>query len=74
MEINKKLLYLRKSRGLTHEQFSDSLGISTDILNNWESGKSIPDINMTLNICKYFGIKIYTFTDDRRFVRWIKNK
>jgi S1-C subfamily serine protease/DNA-binding XRE family transcriptional regulator len=58
---------------MTREQLSVAIGVNADVICDWESGISAPDINITLNLCKCYGIKIDTFTDDGRFIRWIKN-
>lgn len=50
MEFNEKLQELRKSRGLTQEELAEALFVSRTAISKWESGLSVPDAGMVIQI------------------------
>jgi transcriptional regulator with XRE-family HTH domain len=53
-----KLQKLRKSRGLTQEEFSEIMNVSRQAVSKWESGQSLPEIDKLIEISDYFGVTI----------------
>ena len=49
---------LRKSNNLTQEKMAERLGVSRQVITNWESGRNSPDINMIDMICSEFNISM----------------
>lgn len=58
MEFNKKLLELRKQKGLTQEELASALFVSRTAISKWESGRGYPSIDSLKEISRFFGITI----------------
>ena len=58
MELNEKLLQLRKQKGLTQEALADALFVSRTAISKWESGRGYPNIDSLKAIAQYFGITV----------------
>jgi transcriptional regulator with XRE-family HTH domain len=58
MEFNEKLQELRKQKGLTQEEFAETLFVSRAAVSKWESGRGYPGIDSLKAIAKFFGITI----------------
>ena len=56
--VGKILQGLRKAKGITQEQLSEVLGVSTAAISKWENETSKPDIDNIKKISKIFSIKI----------------
>lgn len=56
MTIGTKIQTLRKQRGLSQEQFAETLGVSRQAVSKWEAEQSVPDIDKIILICDYFGV------------------
>ena len=56
--ISKYLSYLRKTRNYTQEELAKQLDISRQAVSKWETGTSIPDLEVLLKISKLYGITI----------------
>ena len=48
----------RKKKGYTQKQLADILIVSDKTISKWETGKSLPDLEMMNLICQTFGISI----------------
>ena len=44
----------RKERRLTQEQFAEALGVTVGSVYKWETGQSIPELNMIVEIADFF--------------------
>ena len=44
----------RKERHLTQEQFAEALGVSVGSVYKWESGQSVPELGMLVEIADFF--------------------
>lgn len=65
MDFKMKLQKLRKSRGLTQEEFSEIMNVSRQAVSKWESGQSLPEIDKLIEISDYFGVTIdYLIRDE----------
>lgn len=58
MSMGEKILQLRKSSGLSQEQFASMLGVSRQAISKWETDQSIPDIDKVVSISKVFSITV----------------
>ncbi|MCI9340860.1 MAG: helix-turn-helix domain-containing protein [Dorea sp.] len=63
--ISKYLSYLRKTRNYTQEELAKQLDISRQAVSKWETGTSIPDLEVLLKISKLYGITINDILEPR---------
>ena len=54
--IGKFVATCRKEKGLTQKQLAEKLNITDRAVSKWETGKSIPDAAIMLDLCKILGI------------------
>lgn len=54
----KYLQFLRKSHNYTQEELAQKLDISRQAVSKWETGVTIPDLDVLLKISKLYGISI----------------
>ena len=55
-KIAEKLLELRASKGVTQEDVAQSLSVSNKTVSKWETGASMPDLPMLVELSKYYGV------------------
>lgn len=58
MELNEKLLELRKQKELTQAELAEILFVSRTAVSKWESGRGYPSIDSLKAIAKFFGVTI----------------
>ena len=51
----------RQHRGISQTQLTEALGLSKNLVSNWEAGRSRPDINIIPALCDLLGISISAF-------------
>lgn len=51
-EIGKRIAFFRKERGMTQREFADFLHISYQAVSKWESGKSLPTVEMLYEMAR----------------------
>lgn len=56
--IGKFISSCRKDRGLTQMQLAEKLNISNRAVSKQETGKSIPDVSIMLDLCEILGITV----------------
>ena len=56
MKLHEKILFLRKSRGMTQEELADHLDISRQAVSRWESGTAMPDAGNVVQLAKLFAV------------------
>lgn len=61
--IAKYLQFLRKSNNYTQDDLAKELGISRQAVSKWETGTTIPDLEVLLKISKLYGMTAF-FTHD----------
>ena len=49
---------LRKEKGVTQEQFAESLGVSGRTVSRWETGNNMPDISLLPEIAEFLEVSI----------------
>lgn len=56
MELQEKIIVLRKQKGWSQEELSYQLDVSRQAVSKWESGASIPDIDKIIQMSKLFNV------------------
>ena len=56
--ISKYLQFLRKSHHYTQENLAEYCGVSRQAVSKWETGTTIPDLDILLKISKLYKITI----------------
>lgn len=59
-KINDKLIELRKNARLTQQQLADALHVSAAAVSKWETGVSVPDLDMLCALADFFQISMDT--------------
>ena len=58
MEIGKRIRQLRTIKSVTQEELANALNVSNQAVSRWETGITMPDINLLPSIALFFGITI----------------
>lgn len=58
MEFGEKLQSLRKSKGITQEEFARQIFVSRAAVSKWESGRGYPNIESLKEISEFFSVSI----------------
>lgn len=58
IKIGKFIAKSRKSKNLTQAQLAEKLGITDRAVSKWETGKSLPDSSVMLELCHILGITV----------------
>jgi len=58
MEIGKFIASCRKEKGWTQMQLAEQLNITNRAVSKWETGKSIPDVSIMMELCEILGITV----------------
>jgi len=58
VKIGKFIASCRKEQGMTQAVLADKLGISDRAVSKWETGKSMPDSSIMLELCGYLQINV----------------
>lgn len=64
MEFKDKLIELRKSKGLSQEEFGNRIGVSRQTISKWESGQSYPDFQRLVLLSDFFDISLDVLVKD----------
>ena len=57
-KIGKFISSCRKEAGLTQAALADKLGITDRAVSKWETGKSLPDASIMIELCNLLGITV----------------
>ena len=57
-EIGKFIAKCRKDQNLTQAQLAEKLNITDRSVSKWETGKSMPDSSIMLELCEILGISV----------------
>lgn len=52
------ILKRRKQLGLTQQELADKLFVSNKVISKWETGKSVPDTSMLVELSKVLNISL----------------
>ena len=58
IEIGKFIAKCRKEKKLTQTQLAEKLNITDRAVSKWETGKSMPDSSIMLELCEILGITV----------------
>lgn len=58
MLLNEKIAIIRKMNNMSQEAFAEELGVSRQAVSKWETGSSVPDIQLLLRIADFYNITI----------------
>ena len=58
VDIGKYLAELRKYYGVTQEELAVRVGVTRQAVSKWETGTTIPDIEILMNLSEIYGISI----------------
>lgn len=58
IKIGKFISKCRKEKSLTQMQLAEKLGITDRAISKWETGKSLPDSSIMLELCEILGITV----------------
>jgi transcriptional regulator with XRE-family HTH domain len=73
-DFGKKLVDLRKQRGISQEELAIDLGVSQSTISNYELGTTKPDTDLLKKICDYFNVPItYMFSDEKIIFHTVEN-
>lgn len=56
MSFGERLQEVRRSSGMTQEQFAEELKVSRQAVSKWESGRGYPEMEKILYICNRYGV------------------
>jgi len=58
MKLAENIKKLRRERKMTQEQLAEALGITTGAVHKWESGASMPEIRMLVELAQLYGVSV----------------
>ena len=67
-KIGKFIADCRKEKGLTQAQLAEKLGVSDRAVSKWETGRSMPDSSIMLEVCDAIGINVNELLNGERIV------
>lgn len=74
-KIGKRIAFFRKEKGITQKELADLLHISYQAVSKWESGKSIPTVEMLYEISKLLGVTVDALLNENEWKnRWLSYK
>ena len=72
-KIGKFISELRKEKGMTQANLADQLGITDRAISKWETGKSMPDSSIMLDLCNLLSINVNELLKGERIAMEEKN-
>lgn len=75
MEISQRIKMERQAAKWTQDQLADKIFVSKRTISNWETGKTVPDIESVLHLSKVFQVSLDDLlVTDSAVVKEIKRK
>lgn len=65
MNINEKILLLRKKEGYSQEALAEKMNVTRQTISNWEAGITSPDLKEALTLSKIFKVSLDDLTDNK---------
>jgi len=62
--IGKKLVSLRKQKGLSQEEVANRLNVSRQTISNWENAQALPTIDKAKELSKLYNVSIDELLDN----------
>ena len=57
---------LRREKGLTQEQLAEQFGVSGRTVSRWETGRSLPDFDVLIELADYYEVEIREILNGER--------
>ena len=74
IKIGKFIAFCRKDQGMTQAVLAEKLGISDRAVSKWETGKSMPDAGIMLELCDLLKINVNELLSGERIMEEIYDK
>jgi transcriptional regulator with XRE-family HTH domain len=74
IKIGKFISSCRKEQGMTQAALAEKLGISDRAVSKWETGKSMPDSGIMLELCELLGINVNELLSGERIMTEVYDK
>ena len=74
IKILKFISSCRKEQGMTQAALAEKLGISDRAVSKWETGKSMPDSGIMLELCELLGINVNELLSGERIMTEVYDK
>lgn len=74
IKIGKFIASCRKEQGMTQAVLAEKLGITDRAVSKWETGKSVPDAGIMLELCGFLKININELLSGERIMEEIYDK
>ena len=74
IKIGKFIAACRKEQGMTQAALAEKLGISDRAVSKWETGKSMPDSGIMLELCELLGINVNELLSGERIMTEVYDK
>ncbi len=68
IKIGKFIASCRKEQGMTQANLAEKLGISDRAVSKWETGKSMPDSGIMLELCEFLKINVNELLSGERIM------
>ena len=65
-KIGNFLKTLRKEKGITQEQFAETLNVARRTVSRWETGSNMPDLAVLTEIADYYDVELRELLDGER--------
>ena len=60
---------LRIEKNFTQEQLAEALGVSNRSVSRWETGSNMPDLDLLLELSRFYGVGVDEILDGKRNMR-----
>ena len=74
IKIGKFIAACRKEQGMTQAALAEKLGISDRAVSKWETGKSMPDSGIMLELCSLLGINVNELLSGEKIMTEVYDK
>ena len=74
IKIGKFIAACRKEQGMTQATLAEKLGISDRAVSKWETGKSMPDSGIMLELCSFLGINVNELLSGEKIMTEVYDK
>lgn len=68
IEFPKKLIALRKEKGISQEFIADKLLVSRQTISKWELGETTPDLENLVNLANFFEISLDELVFNKKYL------
>ena len=65
-KIGNFLKTLRKEKGITQEQFAETLNVARRTVSRWETGSNMPDLALLMEIADFYEVELRELLDGER--------